>query len=497
MQMEEPPVTEMLHAVARAFRASLPQDAGLDVFHIDGLDRLGIPVMQASLQPDEQSAIDGYGYGATAIEAEVGALGELCEETHAGDWIGRAPFVTASHAELVRRHGAAGVVDPLTLCLSAGSDYTPEMELNWVQGRRHPSGEAVLVPQEWIAAYPSQLAQKARLIMPITNGLGAGLDLEHAIAHGVMELLQRDGNVVSYRALDRGVVVDLDEVPDDIMALVDRLRGLGIALQVKLASTEGGIANLYVVGDDAAAGLPIQITSCGEAAHPDSAHGLRKALLEFAGSRARKATTHGPIDAVRRIMPAALAERRMREAIDDEEESRALEAMAEWIGLDAAALRERLAGCVFAARDSVAFSSLPTVAAGSLRGSAERLAWLTDHLARQGMEILWVDCSPVDGPVKVVRVIVPGLETETMSYYRIGWRGVARLRRRGDPLLLDAPRDGARRVRLRPEDDERAGGPAWFDVTLAAALVDRLYPLYRESGPFSAQLLHARILSAA
>lgn len=489
-------MTETLRAVADAFRASLPQDASLDVFRIDGVDRLGIPVVQASLSVEAQPAVDAYGYGATAIEAEVGALGELCEEVHAGTWVGQAPFVTASHADLARRHGAAGAVDPLTLCLSAGTGYTPDMELNWVQARRHPSGEAVLVPQEWVAAYASQLPRPPRLITPITNGLGAGLDLEHAIAHGVMELLQRDGNVTAYRALDQGRVVDLDAVPDDVMALVRHLRGLGIDLQVKLASADGGIANLYVVGDDAAAAVPIQITSCGEAAHPDRAHGLRKALLEFAGSRARKAATHGPIDTARTVMPASLVERRMREAIGDEEESRALEAMAEWIAQDAAELRRRLAGCVFSARESVAFSDLPTVPAGSMRGSGERLAWLADHLARQGMEILWVDCSPPDSPVKVVRVIVPGLETETMSYGRIGWRGVVRLRRRGDPLLLDAPRAGARRVALRPEDEERAGGPAWFDAELAAALVDRLYPLYRESGPFAAQLLHARSMAA-
>jgi len=103
-----------------------------------------------------------------------------------------------------------------------------------------------------------------------------------------------------------------------------------------------------------------------------------------------------------------------------------------------------------------------------------------------------IDCSPPGSAVKVVKTIVPGLESETMSYHRIGWRGVRRLRARHDPLLLDAPRDGAGRVRLRPEDEARAGGPAWFDARLADQLVGKLYPLYRESGPFSAQLHRQR-----
>ncbi len=42
-----------------------------------------------------------------------------------------------------------------------------------------------------------------------------------------------------------------------------------------------------------------------------------------------------------------------------------------------------------------------------------------------------------------------------MSYHRIGWRGVRRLRERADPLLLDSPREGAKRVLLRPEDEAR------------------------------------------
>ena len=103
------------------------------------------------------------------------------------------------------------------------------------------------------------------------------------------------------------------------------------------------------------------------------------------------------------------------------------------------------------------------------------------------MGIVVVDCSPPGSPVHVVRAIVPGLESETMSYQRIGWRGVARLRSRQDRLVLDSPRDGALRIRLRPQDEARCGGPAWFDASHARRLTNPLYPLYRECGPFSAQ----------
>jgi ribosomal protein S12 methylthiotransferase accessory factor len=482
-------MSDDLQAVADAFRKTMPADAHVSVFRIDHLDRVGVPVVQANLILRDEPATTGYGYGFSAIEAEVGALGELCEEVHVGRHVAEAPRVTGSFAALSRQRAVA---DPLTLCLPAGSDYTPEMELPWIEAQRWPSGETVLVPREWVAAYPYQLGEKPRLITPITNGLGAGFDLEHAIAHGIMEALQRDGNVTAYRALDRGVVVEPDAVTDaEVQGLLDRLRSLGIGVTVKLAARDFGMANLYVVGDDRGEPTaPIQVTACGEAVHPDRSRTLRKALLEFCGSRARKAATHGPIPLLRTELPADYVERQLAVAMLDEEEPRALAAMVEWMGQDAAGLRARLAGTVFSERERLKLSALPDMGAAAVAASADRLALLVERLATEGLEVLYVDCSP-SAAVRVVKVIVPGLESETMSYGRIGWRGVRRLRDRDDPLLRDAPAEGARRVRLRPEDEARAGGPAWFDVALADRIVGGLYPMYRETGTFSAQLARA------
>ncbi len=489
-------MSDDLRAVADAFRASMPDGAQVTTFRIDHLDRTGVPVVQANLILPSEPATIGYGYGFTEVEAQVGALGELCEEVHAGRHLANAPRVIGSHAELSRHRLAA---DPLTLCLPAGSDYTPDLVLPWVEAQIWPSGERVLVPREWVAAYPYQLGEPARLIMPITNGLGAGFDLEHAIAHGIMEALQRDGNVVSYRALDQGIVVEPDAVDEpSVLALMTHLRRLDIDVTVKLACDDFGMANIYVVGDDQGEVLvPMQITSCGEAAHPDRARALRKAVLEFCGSRARKAAAHGPLALLRAELPPDYVERQMVVAMLDDEEPRAMTAMIEWLGQDAAALRARLAGSVFALRETRLMSELPTVPAAAVADSADRLSLLTARLAAEELTVLYVDCSPPGGAVRVVKVIVPGLEAETMSYHRIGWRGVQRLRARRDKLLLDAPGTGAKRVRLLPADEARAGGPAWFDAALADRLVGGLYPMYRETGPFAARLTRAHREAAA
>ncbi len=484
-----------LASVLAAFRASLPPALPQSVFRIDGLDRIGLPVVQANVLLPGEPAASGHGYGATEAEAEVGAWGELCEEVHVHAWARRAPYRTASHAALVAAEGADRVLDPLTLCLPAGSPYAPDMPLDWVLGQRL-DGAAAWLPREWVVAYPYQMgASPAHLIVPITNGLGAGLDREHAIAHGLMELLQRDGNVLTYRALDQGVVVDLDGAPADVRALRDRLRAHGIAPVVKLACTDFGLANVYVVGDDhGAPTVPVQVTACGEASHPDRDRAVRKALLEFVGSRARKAATHGPIDLLRRALPADFVAHELAQEVasgGEAEEGRAVVAMAEWVGLDAQTLRARLADTVFAERARVPFAALPTVRPEAVEASAARLSVLLERLAGEGLHAVWVDCSPPGSEVVVAKVIVPGLECETMSYHRIGWRGVRRLRARHDPLVRDRPDPGTARVRLRPEDEARAGGPAWFDAARAERIVGALYPLYREPNLFAAQRLAA------
>ncbi|MBR0654643.1 YcaO-like family protein [Plastoroseomonas arctica] len=473
-----------LDAVAQAFRDSLAGLGELTVFRIDALDRTGIPVVQANLIAPGKPATTGYGYGFSAIQAEVGALGELCEEIHAEQQVERITPIRGSYAALSAKRP---VIDPLTLCLPAGSHYTADMTLDWTEARRWTDGETTLLPVEWVAAYGYQMVHgPAQLITPITSGLGAGLDLEHAIAHGIMEALQRDGNVVGFRALDQGLVVEPDSVPEpEVRALLAKLSALDIDVTIKLASTDFGISNLYVVGPDRGGpAVPIQVTSCGEAAHPDRDRALRKALLEFCGSRARKAATHGPIELLLRHLPESYTAPQLALLDVEEEEPRALAAMTAWLDDDAAALQARLADTVFSESSRQKLSDLPSAPVPT---SVATLDLLTSRLAAEGLEVFYVDCSPPGDPVRVVKVVVPGLEAETMSYHRIGWRGVRRLRARQDPLVVDAPRAGAKRVLLRPEDEARSGGPAWFDAALADRLVGSLYPLYREPGTFSAQ----------
>ena len=106
---------------------------------------------------------------------------------------------------------------------------------------------------------------------------------------------------------------------------------------------------------------------------------------------------------------------------------------------------------------------------------------LARRLAERGLEVLVLDFSPRGGRVHVAKVIVPGLEVETMSYHRIGERGFRLLQSRNSPLVgTGAMPDGALPVRLPADAAARIGGTPWLNVAEVDRLVGTLYPLYRE-----------------
>ena len=475
---------------AVAYVESMPEGR-VELFPLGSLDRTGVSCWNAIFLNQDGTrwhgvAPHGVGYGVDDAGAIIGTTGELAEAVHSAVQVHRMERRRGTYAGLRGQLGARAVADPLTLCLPAGSAVDHETALEWVPARRWSSGETVWMPIDIAACSVGDLSRGyVPFTTPITNGLGAGPTLDFAIGHGLCELLQRDGNGLGFRAMDRGIALELGDGPADARTrgLLERLRGLGIDVIPKFASTEFGTANVYCVGaerDGVAAPFPIMVTACGEAASLDREQALRKAVFEFAAARMRKVFSHAPLAAVQGLAPPGYLERFRSYHSLAGEESRALREMVGWLGLDQAALKGLLAETVLSRRTNQAFDALPTWD-GPLAGTG-----LVEELARRfavaGMEILYFDWSPPHAPgVHVVKAFVPGLEVETMSYHRIGARGVRKLLERGSPLVgLGEPPAGAAPVRLPAVEAATFAGPPWLDVAEVDRLVGRLYPLYRE-----------------
>lgn len=477
-----------------AYQRALPPGEMME-FATTPLDHLGIPARTATFFARDGRTRGGLGYGLSDAQALVGALGEMIEEFAASRAVLERPRERGSYREMGARHGERGVVDPRALCLDAGGPYTPDMPLDWSPTVRLATDETVWVPVEFVATYKGDLGPDSGppLALPITNGLGAGLTRARAVAHGLLELLQRDGNGVHIRALATGTALDPATITDPVArTLLERLDAAGVDVVVKVASTDAGIPNFYVVGmdrDDVPGGQPVMAAAGGEAAHPVAAIALRKALLEFAAARPRLAFFHGPLEDVARIAPPGYLDRLRADFDSRGLEARGLEAMRHWLSRDRAGMRALLSPRVLRVDRWVDFSTLPTAPEALADNQEVLLSWLTEHLATENLDILVADFSdPVDG-IYAVKVIVPGLEVETMSYGRIGERNVRRLELAGTGLAgVGLAPEGAMPVALTPEAEERLGGSAWLDRAAVGRTVGDLYPLYREPGRHAVHL---------
>ena len=481
-----------LRSALDLYRASLPPGE-VTTFRIDGVDRLGIPILDATYMPDDATHnIYGVGYGATETEALVGAYGELCEDAHHSRAFMSLDLEAGTYPELRRRFGDDAVIDPVSLVLEAGTDRVDERRLRWAPVERLRDGARCWCPAEFVTSYNSELPDYPdQLTTAITNGMGAGDTFERALLHALCELLQRDGNADSFRALDRGRVIPRERLPSELRTIVDDLAARDLEVTAKLARVTCGCASVYAVGRDRSdEPFPLSVTACGEAADPDVATALRKAVLECASAHTRKIFYHSTFERKGPHAPAGYAEAQRARIDLDHEEPRALRAMARWLRMPREAVYAELADTVFSERERVDPDDLPSFADATQEG---RLARVLEGYRAEGLEVYTFDSSAQSrSGVRTVKAIVPGIEMELGSYHRLGERGARRLLDRDDDLVAREPGTGRARVALRPEQEERLGGPVWLEVARLDARVDALYPLYREPSAHAAQALIER-----
>jgi len=511
------PNSEELNKALDIYRQYL-SGVELCTFDISNFDRIGISVQVAALRSDDGFSERGFGYGGSSAEALVGALGEVSENYHLYQALKTAATCEAtSYREMTDRFGADLVINPLTLCLSAGYPYDHDLPLRWVAVTRWNDGASCWAPRETVApgslSYSAQSTDievqggrpPAQLFPPITCGLGAGLTIEQALAHGVLELLQRDGNCTTFRAMDRGIDIELDIVEsDEIKTTLKHLESLGLRIRPKLASTEFGLVNLYVIaqsidGSRTNEPFPLLSTACGEAVHPNRELALRKALQEFLASRSRKVFMHGPLEKIREFAPPNYVKNILEPIQPDGEEPKALREMASWLAKSEKELFDLLRETTFASRERVKFSSLPTTPVDQVADPLGRLSDVTQRLLSENISVYFFDASPdgSNGP-RVIKAIAPGLEGETLSYWRIGARGAKRLLERQSALVSQGPPQARELpILLTPAAQEALGTPAYFRISEWERILSGHYPLYREPASHTVQkYLAAAALSA-
>jgi ribosomal protein S12 methylthiotransferase accessory factor len=357
------------------------------------LDKIGIPVY-ASIRPDgvEGALCVHAGKGFTHDEAKIGAYMEAIEFSFAEPGRNVTGWSISTPLEVVKTFG--GQIRFSDFCPRRGVKIQADSPLAVVEANEILSERgAVLVPAELIY-HPFLDNPGVRLYGTTTNGLASGNTVHEAIVHGLAEVMER--HVRSLEVMvDRSMLVDTSNAPRKVQLLVKQIESAGLSVALRYSENEFGLPYFasYVMEPDEH--HPIAIAA-GYGFHPISEIAAVRAIAEAV--QGRLSHIHGGRDDI--IKRVNLAEKLGRNTeLDYIRRSR-----------DSATSNAR----------TIRFADVPSHDAETVE---EAQSCLFDSLRRTGMNhVAYVQLTPDDYPLQVVKVVVPGAEMFEYELDRVGER---------------------------------------------------------------------------
>ncbi len=369
------------------------------VANITGLDRVGVPVVQAC-RPNSRSLAVSQGKGLGLAAAKASALMEAIEAYHAEHIA--LPLKYARFADLSRDHC---VVEPKGLNRPKNSSYHPELPLLWIEGFDLLQSESVWLPFEMVDAnYTFPRPAGTGCFAATSNGLASGNHLIEAISHGICEVVERDATTLwalSGEEAQDQTRVDLHTVDDPACQdVLERFRSAGLVTALWETSSDVGIpCFLCKIREDAHAATG-NFELPGYGCHPVLSIALFRALTEAAQTRL-----------------ALIAGTR-----DDLGRSK----------------YEQMGNPLISWQDRTWFQdqgsrSLSQASSFDAETFDQDLDWLLDRLRQVGIRrVIAVDLTKPDVNVPVVRIVIPGMEMALIDpqRYAFGERAQSLLQQR-------------------------------------------------------------------
>lgn len=363
------------------------------VADVTGLDHLGIPVYMV-VRPNSRSLAVSQGKGIDHDAAKVSGIMESLELYHA-----EFPACTVrleSYAVLSRQLPLA---DPAQLPGVRDSVFTADWPIPWTAGLDLMSGEPVWVPFELVHANTTVPPMPGSGCFDRgTNGLASGNTLAEAVLHGVCEVIERDALALWEHAGARErerTRLDLTTVEDPLVGgLLEAYEHARITVLCWDVTTnvQVPVYRVIIVDEDSDPVFNPMGGHFGAGCHADRTVALVRALTEAAQSRLT--VIAGSRDDITR---------------------------AAYHACQAAHSLEVYHGMARGAAGSARFDTTPSFVGES---SADDVDWVLHRLADAGLpRVIAVDLSRPDLDMRVVRIVVPGLEGPTDSpAYRPGLR---------------------------------------------------------------------------
>jgi ribosomal protein S12 methylthiotransferase accessory factor len=362
--------------------------------NVTGLDYLGIPVFMA-VRPNARSLSVSQGKGLDEASAAASAFMEAAELAHAE----LAPLRrrVASYAAL---KAIARAADPRALPRLNDVSLTSRTNLSWVKGMDLTDGLPAFVPFDLVHARFDERPRKPSPFFRGSNGLASGNNFLEAACAGICETIERDATSLwrlsppedkGARRLALGSVTDRD-----CRALLDRLRDRGIAVAVWDTTTDIGVACFLCRIQEAHDNSGFALGAFwGAGCHLSREVALARAITEAAQTRLTYIV--GSRDDLSRSAYARRAPDIFDTIRDD--------------------LEHDVATCTFA--------DVPSNPHPTFEGDLRTLLRLLRGACLE--QVIAVDLTDERFGMPVVRIIVPGLESDDEhNRQRLGWRARAR-----------------------------------------------------------------------
>jgi ribosomal protein S12 methylthiotransferase accessory factor len=277
-----------------------------------GMDRIGVPTA-AAVKPGTADGIWIYsGKGLTQHEARLVAIVECLERTSSLWDLARVRW--AREDELVETGDEPW--GPARFTERPNPRWTADSAVGWVRGTALRDGRDVWLPADLVfqGRRPADLPCISPFSVTTSNGLGAGLTIEHAVSHALAEVMERDVvscvellashagaglitgiaqklglredlDAIYVDNLDHAVTVDVTTLPSELQELVDRIARAGLEVVVKALPNDFGMPAFAVTAVEQV-GLQSYLACAGYGLHMDKSRALRSAALELAQTRA-------------------------------------------------------------------------------------------------------------------------------------------------------------------------------------------------------------------
>lgn len=371
--------------LSRLVAAHLPQAGITRIAEVTALDRIGIPVAIA-IRPNSRTLSVNQGKGADLPSAVASATMEALELATAEQL--PPSLRLASLGQLQAEAERVLDLGRSTRCHARKVGRTDQML--WTDGYDHCSRQTVAVPWSLVGAdYRADPPGFHPAFQVSTDGLASGRTYCEAIFHGLCELIERDASALldltptaTFAARTRHVGPD---DPPTVMEMDRQVRAAGCSLTVTDMTTDLGVpAFTAVISDRANAPKTRYGHSGGCGCHPDRARALVRAITEAAQSRLTRITGSRDDLPLRLYQPAA-----------DEDDDTYTEIV---VGLDGQD-RQHSGPPSLETSDSIPVN---------IRALVARL---------QASGLSQIVSVPLSNPfgIAVVRVIVPGLQTEIVD----------------------------------------------------------------------------------